>query len=355
MKRFPVSRLKLLVLALAPTLFLLLVGELGVRLYYFSRYHDLAFLLGPRAFAQVEYPATFKEGQTRRFAPCAGKELVFTVNGVGGRGEEWNTVKRPGMTRILAVGESSTFGMDNPDQATWPAYLELELRRQGKSIEVLNGGQPGLHLENILDLLSRWLPVFSPDVVIYYGGFNDADSIDLRIQRAQRESLLGRLTSWLHYRSMLYTYFLEKYHFFTRTRTEVALVPPLQETRQLTGKLITIVREHRAAPVIVLQATEAPFQARFAALRSDDRAAIAAALREAESSRTLRGYKAQILVELAIRPAAVERRVLVIDPRPYLENVKRSAHVFCNPIHLTDYGNEILAAYIARDLVPTLR
>ena len=70
---------------------------------------------------------------------------------------------------MLVVGASTTYGVNNQDNTTWPARLEQELRqRVTYPIEVLNGGVPAGTLNALIDRLStQWLR-YQPDAVIYY-------------------------------------------------------------------------------------------------------------------------------------------------------------------------------------------
>lgn len=96
---------------------------------------------------------------------------TVNINSLGLRGDEIQD-KQDGVTRILMLGGSTTFGwyaLD--DQSTIPAYLEKKLNENGK-FEVINGG----HLNGAsffeTNLLER-LSVLEPDIVIVYDGYND--------------------------------------------------------------------------------------------------------------------------------------------------------------------------------------
>jgi len=79
--------------------------------------------------------------------------------------------------RILAIGDSFTFGAGINREQTWPAQLEraLDKRFPSSSITVINGGIFGYNLAQIGDLTEELLPGFSPQVVIlgvFSGGFD---------------------------------------------------------------------------------------------------------------------------------------------------------------------------------------
>jgi lysophospholipase L1-like esterase len=77
--------------------------------------------------------------------------------------------------RVLALGDSCTFGLGVEDDATWPAQLERALRTQGIDAEVVNAGVPGYSaFQGMRFLETRGLSL-EPDVVVVTFGFNDAD------------------------------------------------------------------------------------------------------------------------------------------------------------------------------------
>jgi lysophospholipase L1-like esterase len=61
----------------------------------------------------------------------------------GWRGPAWDAARRGARHRVLALGDSWTFGRGVPDDATWPARLEEILRARGHDVAVFNAGVPG--------------------------------------------------------------------------------------------------------------------------------------------------------------------------------------------------------------------
>jgi lysophospholipase L1-like esterase len=91
-----------------------------------------------------------------------------TVNSLGLRGEEISLQKPDGVTRILVLGDSFTFGVYVDDQDTYPAVLQDLLRDAGQHVEVINAGYAdGWDTdEHYAWLVNRGLE-FSPDLIIY--------------------------------------------------------------------------------------------------------------------------------------------------------------------------------------------
>ena len=99
-----------------------------------------------------------------------GHERVVRVmtNGLGLRGGEISEGRTPGRRRVLALGDSFTFGDAVEAEEAWPARLEAALNRGGSSSrwQVVNAGVPGHGTGQEL-LLARTLEDrLAPDVVV---------------------------------------------------------------------------------------------------------------------------------------------------------------------------------------------
>lgn len=77
--------------------------------------------------------------------------------------------------RILAIGDSCTFGLGVNDDQTWPAQLQAKLDREGYQAEVVNAGVPGYTAFQGMRYLHRDGLKLKPDVVVASFGFNDFD------------------------------------------------------------------------------------------------------------------------------------------------------------------------------------
>ena len=91
--------------------------------------------------------------------------------------EKFDETKKPGVTRIITLGSSSTFGYYDRDNETYPYYLEQILNKALRStgrFEVINLGIPHLRSEEILSLFQAEAIPLRPDVVTFYEGVNDA-------------------------------------------------------------------------------------------------------------------------------------------------------------------------------------
>jgi lysophospholipase L1-like esterase len=100
--------------------------------------------------------------------------------------------RRPGIRRVLALGDSFTWGLYvTSSDSTWPALLE---RRLGDSVEVINMGQRGWTTFNEAEFLSRLGWQFDPDLVLVQFYLNDAyeSRPNLGFEEGHRVYLLPR-------------------------------------------------------------------------------------------------------------------------------------------------------------------
>jgi lysophospholipase L1-like esterase len=86
-----------------------------------------------------------------------------------------NVVPAPGVSRVLALGDSYTWGdMIARTEDTWPAQLERLLRDSLRtSIEVINTGRSGWTTANEAELLRRFGWQWKPDLVVLQFTLND--------------------------------------------------------------------------------------------------------------------------------------------------------------------------------------
>ena len=68
--------------------------------------------------------------------------------------------------RILALGDSVTFGTFLKNGEDWPARLQEHLRKQGAPATVINGGVPGATSNQLHKLLKHYYNLIKPDIVL---------------------------------------------------------------------------------------------------------------------------------------------------------------------------------------------
>jgi lysophospholipase L1-like esterase len=110
----------------------------------------------------------------RRVAPAYGHELFdaehtggypIALNADGFRGPVVPKDRLPNEYRVLAIGDSATFGVSVAAETTWPSQLTA-LRTGGGPMSVVNASFPGAGLKHLrLGLSTQW-GAYQPDAVV---------------------------------------------------------------------------------------------------------------------------------------------------------------------------------------------
>ena len=375
---------KRLLFSLLPTVVFLGGAELVVRLRYFLVHnHDVRYFLVPFSERPGTPPPDIfrvhsQPGQFSHRDSCTGREIAFVQNTQGGRGPEW-TRKKAGIVRIIAFGGSTTYGVNNPAEATWPSLLEQELRRTiDRPVEVLNGGRPGAKVDDLLARLPEWLQ-YHPDTLIFYEGVNSTPPLapwhpDAAVGRFHSAGW-GSVASGLYFRSMLYTYLVEKFYYHLATHQGIQPDDALERRYGYTAALghfqstlsrvIHTLKGHQIAPVLVLQLTRMETAPGLRTLDIGSERAIRDFLLRAAASKSpdklqqlhlVGSYAVQVFQE-AVRRTGEAEDVQVIDPRSTFEARQgpqslehTDTSLFCDGFHLNDGGNVLLAQTIAAEL-----
>jgi lysophospholipase L1-like esterase len=135
--------------------------------------------------------------------PLSGQFSPFNPQGF--RGATIDPDKRAGTYRIIAIGDSNTFGWDVDEGANWPTQLQALFAASKPGTEVINGGVWGYTSFQGLQRFKEML-AFHPDIVLVSFGGNDAHPVTVadaeyvrrhdrieRITRATRKLRLAQL------------------------------------------------------------------------------------------------------------------------------------------------------------------
>lgn len=163
----PVSRRSLraftLVLLIASTSLSVAVAE-GIARFFIK-------LPQERIYPQVRYQAHPIRGFTLRPNQTAfTKDQSATIDMLGFRTSGMTATTDMPTFRILALGDSFTFGYGVADYETWPAVLE---RKLGPRVQVINAGTTSYSVFHELDLLKEKGLGLKPRVVIHGLYWND--------------------------------------------------------------------------------------------------------------------------------------------------------------------------------------
>jgi hypothetical protein len=95
------------------------------------------------------------------------REFSYTVqtNSLGFRDREF-ALRKAVKTRIIAIGDSFTFGHGVNVNQAWPKLLEARLRAAGYDLEIANLGRPGNSPRGYATVAEKAIPLLKPDLVI---------------------------------------------------------------------------------------------------------------------------------------------------------------------------------------------
>jgi lysophospholipase L1-like esterase len=142
----------------------------------------LLVLIGSVGILEQVLRARFAEDvnqEARRYPPHPFLQVVTAsqvrVNSHGFRGEPIALRKPPGTFRIFTLGGSTTMGVGNTYEDTYPFKLERMLRQRypGVNIEVQNAGSAWYTTAHVLINYQLRVRRFEPDLIIVFEAIND--------------------------------------------------------------------------------------------------------------------------------------------------------------------------------------
>lgn len=125
-----------------------------------------------------EAVGVFRAGETSRIAWPPELAYDVEINSLGLRGPEVAATPDPGRVRVLALGDSGTFGFYVAEDETFPAQLEQRLREAGWDAEVLNGGCGGWSIDSEVLFLEERAIALDPALVVLVFGGNDIPDLE---------------------------------------------------------------------------------------------------------------------------------------------------------------------------------
>ena len=126
--------------------------------------------------------------------PDTGEVFIAPANNHGWRDLDREVAKPEGVFRILALGDSNTFGVLVPADETWTRVLERRLAAAGSRAEVLNISYPQWGTDQELEALRLEGVRYRPDLVVVQFTINDlTDIADVVQQDPIRKPFFYRL------------------------------------------------------------------------------------------------------------------------------------------------------------------
>ena len=174
-------------------------AEVGARIWILmqfhkevAKYHDSPYQVVPES--DLEYrlrpnlSRTVEKGRTR---------WSYTTNSKGFRGPEIDDDAKPGVRRILFLGDSVTFGYGLDDSHTLPLQFEQQWNNRENApfkLECVNRGIPGYNTIQEYWMLKEQIDLLHPELVILIYVANDAEPQATVPQRPKR--LFRFVHSW---------------------------------------------------------------------------------------------------------------------------------------------------------------
>lgn len=119
----------------------------------------VASLVLPRREALVFPPDSRFRLKTSEF------DFEANVNSLGFRDRPFHAGSSS-VTRIVAIGDSFTYGWGVQDSEPWPKALERDLLARGMAVEIANLGRPGAGPDQYLRIAQAAVPVLKPRWII---------------------------------------------------------------------------------------------------------------------------------------------------------------------------------------------
>ncbi len=198
------ARRRRVLLAGLVALLALIVGEVGFRAVKRTRYRSVAAAWDHELFAmhpERDYVHRLLPDR-RRTNEIPGREerWTYTTNAAGLRGAVPGA-RGEGARRVLALGDSYTFGWAVDDEQAYPFVLEQLLNepdaegRPPRAVEVINAGTPGYNTHQQAAFLDEIWDEMRPDLVVLGFVMNDAEPP--RVVPPPPDVLYGFAGSWL--------------------------------------------------------------------------------------------------------------------------------------------------------------
>jgi len=367
---------KRLAFRMAPLVFLVLTGELVVRVKYFLLHQrDWNYLTMPirvRDTQKMDHstaPAT--QVEFKRFKPCADRKvfseqyqtlLDYTWDDHCFRGDRVAGGRRQDELRIFVVGGSVVEdSQSDAEMLTAQIKSRLPATHQGKPIKVVNAGQAAIGgSRDIYNLYARNIRSFAPDLVLYYEAIGEQVRFS---QFMQIDSRLGAITGGVHsslfYRSAVYTYLVEKYAFSTTKAVKFWKI----DQDALQSGLLALARDVAGTGgrfVFVTQALNFPRYWR--GVDTFDYRAVEALLDRLKADRTYVydvneiGPLNQRLAVLRSLDICRQNAIPAIDVLPDVDALAEGDRksLFLDMVHLTWKGDQVLGQIIGRKLAGLL-
>jgi len=332
-----------------PLLLFVAVSELALNLADPDFYYKNQFFPINR---DIDFPEIYKKDtdlfwRFRENITTRSKQfsyLTYHINSSGYRGPEIEKEKKG--FRILALGNSCTFGWGVENEDTWVCLLDkiLDSRLNNDNYEVINAGVPGYSSHQGKIEFARKLVDLKPDMVLIMFGWNDHWAAGKGISDIEQkmpgrviiglQNIFSKMKLYQFMRKMILSA-SEKQEFVSLGEQKCKRRVSQQEYYLNLACLAHMARKNGAQPVFLIPPI-------------------------ADSKNYFNGTVTQLhLIHHAyqeqMRLLARQENILLIDLQQEFEhfgNLFTDAHG--DPTHFNEKGHRVTAEAIARNILPTL-
>jgi lysophospholipase L1-like esterase len=279
--------------------------------------------------------------------------VVYTINSRGFRSPEFAPEKGAGF-RIVAMGESSTMGLESGDGDTWPSQLQRLLVGGRRPVEVINAGIGASSSPHQLAMLRAEILRYRPDLIVYYAGRNDHYIVNVERYPGPQiwDPRMSFFRHWFIFKRVQARLVLLK-TFGVDVEDKLPYWSNARWARGYRANLRAMLGAAKAAGIpvlIVSQLLDYPPEVLDALLRHEGTASFARRLSLRDEfwhvylrQRDLLGIQAAVAREF--------ENVRMIDlHRALAEGRKSGPKLFFDDVHLTPAGNALVARAIAADV-----
>ena len=327
------SKIKKIIFVVITIFFTLTLTEISFRIMYSIKHQNFAYILF--GISNVfKFDIDYFNEYIKLSKPMQKEDELYR----GFRTPPFSLRKPEGEYRIVALGESSTYGLRGGYQKSWPHLLEQKLNRglYRNEYRVINAGIPGQTTYGVRRLLSSEILGWNPDAVIILTLYNHIDIDIVAFYKKRKTDFLFRLAKGILYdKSLLATHIMD----FMGARSGV-LKNKLEKYRLLLTEIIEECKDAGVELIIVKQLVKPD---RFDQVYSD---------------KCHRGegiyYEGKYYDFLkVIDEVSAEHNVICIDfsPTSPLCKDKIDLLLYDKKVHLSDYGKELLSDVIARTIM----
>lgn len=312
-----------------------IILEACFRIIYFLKYPDRRYLT--YGFQNVfKLNVRYYRGYDKLESPMKEGDEIYN----GFRTEPFSIEKPPDEYRIVTMGGSSVYNLHGTYREGWSYLLQEQLNNElvDAKYKVINTGIPGQTTYEINNLLSAEVLSWNPDLVIIYSLYNhvDIDTAALYKGGGRLRRLFGFVKSAIYDKSLIAAYLMN----YIGLSSEFTIRNKLNSYRFLLSQMVKKCKSKNVDIIIVKQLANPAF---FKKIHPD------------KASRYQYIFAPSQYYEFIdiIDEVSDKTGCAVVDFSASSLICKDRLNVILNDktVHLSEYGNKLLADAIAKKII----